>query len=424
MPRTRQRATKLWWLGPIVVYICMLSAMLLVGTVNSALGMGATEGRLQILIDENVELEGSASGGWDWTLVRLENLDYTGEHLITIRWVIVDPTMGDLYLDNLSFNENEVESFDQDPQSAGWSYFENDPENAVEFQVKSGSGVFGTDALEIKARRTTSPFTYAQFSKSFDLTGVDNLTVWSRGSWDMREISDVISHTVTYSIALLVAYLHVTRFERRRFWSSVGVRRQNAGWSVVWTFALSLVFTAILYFYWQAVQAVMGSDPQQQVQGFFAGSEEWYFVYLAFAFFFPVAFTEELVFRGFTIERFLVKGAIPAITLSSLLFTSLHLWYASFGLSALPLYGGLFIVAWWWGLAYYKTRNIFGVVLFHGLFNLGMVVEHFWSTPARAMLESSIFLFGVACLGYLIYIYLRGLFAEIEELVKPWEEKK
>jgi membrane protease YdiL (CAAX protease family) len=250
------------------------------------------------------------------------------------------------------------------------------------------------------------------------LTGVENITLWVRGSWDYREVADVISHALTYVVALLLVYLHVTRLERRRFWGSVGVRRENFRSSIVWVFALSVVFTAILYFYWQGVRVLTGADPQQEIRGFFGGSEDWYFAYLAFAFFFPVAFTEELVFRGFMIERFLVKGSFAAIGLSSLLFASLHLWYVSFGVVALSLYGGLFLVAVWWGIVYYKTRNILGLVIFHGLFNLWMVVEHFWSAQGRAVLESAIFVFGVVCLGYLVFLYLKGLFREIEELMK------
>ncbi len=397
--------------------------MLLVGTLTSALGMGAAEGRLQIVIDDNVELEGGATGGWDWTIVRLENLHYSGLHTLTIRWITVDPTSGTLYIDNLSFNDTTVEDFEQDPSSSQWQYSENDPENVLDLALCSDA-VSGSALWCFQAFSTTAPYSNAQISKEFDLTGVENIAVWTRGSWDMREIADVISHAVTYSVALLIAYLHVTRFERRkRFWESVGLRRENALWSVVWVFALSVIFTALLYIYWQAIQLFTGTNPQQEIQGFFSGSDEWYYAYLGFAFFFPVAFTEETIFRGFMIERFLVKGPTIAIALSSLLFASLHLWYASFGLTALPLYGGLFLLALWWGFVYYKTRNIVGLILFHGLYNSGLVVEHFWSSSARALLESGIFVFGVACLGYLAYLYLRGLFTEIEELVKPWEEK-
>jgi len=423
MPKRKEvkRTPRAWWLGAVVVYICMLSAMLLIGTLSSALGLGAAEGRFQILVDENVELEGISSGGWDWILVRIENLEYTGQHLITLRWITVNPTSGALYFDELKFNDNIAENFDVDPSkdNHGWSYFENDSENSLDLEQQTAYVASGSSGWVFRACTTTGVYDYVQISKSFDLTGVENISIWTRGSWDFREISDVVSHIFTYSVALLVMYLHVTRFERKKkFWSSIGLKRENAGWSLIWVFALSVIFTAILYFYWQVVQAMMGTDPQQEIQSFFGGSESWYFIYLAFAFFFPVAFTEEVTFRGFMIERFVVKGPLVAIGLSSLLFASLHLWYASFGVAALPLYGGLFLVAVWWGIVYYKTRNVIGLIVFHGLFNLGTVLEHFWSTSGRAALESTMFLVGIVCLGYLVFLYLRGLFTEIEELVK------
>jgi membrane protease YdiL (CAAX protease family) len=415
MTKRAPTRTKLWWLGPVVVFTVMLSVMLLVGTLTSALGMGPAEGRVQILIDNVIELEVGGIGGWDWTPIRLENLNYRGRHLLTIRWITVDPTVGALCIDSLSFNGAVIEGFERDPAASDWIYSENDPENAVTLGLGS-PGVWC-----FRASKLTAPYTNAQISREYDFTGVENLTLTTRGSWDAREIADVISHLSTYSVALGVVYLHVTRFERRkRFWSSVGVRKENALASIVWIFALSVVFTTVLFLYWQAAQLLTGADPQQEVRSFFSGSDSWYFAYLGFAFFFPVAFTEEIVFRGFMIERFLsAKGAPAAIGLSSLLFSSLHLWYLSFGSRALLFYGGLFLLALWWGLAYYKTRNVVGPIVFHGLYNFGMVVEHFWSASGRALLESGIFLLGVGCLGYLIYVYLRGLFTEIEELVKP-----
>jgi membrane protease YdiL (CAAX protease family) len=423
MRATPKKARKLghpWWLGGGVVYICMLSAMLLTGTLSSALGFGAAEGRLEVLIDDNRVLEASSLGGWDWTPAVIEGLDYPGSHLLTIRWITVNPTVGALYFDGLRFNENLIDDFERDPSidRGGWSYFEEDPENSLILEQQATYVASGSSGWALRAVSTSSTWSYAQITKTFDLTGVENITLWVRGSWDYREVADVISHALTYAVALLLVYLHVTRLERRRFWGSVGIRRENFRSSIVWVFALSVVFTAILYFYWQGVYVLTGTDPQQEIRGFFGGSEDWYFAYLAFAFFFPVAFTEELVFRGFMIERFLAKGPFAAIGLSSLLFASLHLWYVSFGVVALSLYGGLFLVAVWWGTVYYKTRNILGLVIFHGLFNLWMVVEHFWFAQGRAVLESAIFVFGVVCLGYLVFLYLKGLFREIEELVK------
>lgn len=227
---------------------------------------------------------------------------------------------------------------------------------------------------------------------------------------------DVVSHLVTYSVALSLTYLHVHRYEgRKKFWRSVGIKREGLTQSFVWTFALFVLFLIIISIYW----AFIGSEPQLAVKNFFEGMPAWYYGYLLFAFFIPVALTEELVFRGFMIERFLAKGATFAIMLSSFLFTSLHIWYLGFGLHALPLLSGLFMLSLYWGFVYWKTRNIVGLIVFHGLYNATMAVGYlFPGAQVDAAMNSAIFVFGIVCLGYLLFTYLRGLFMEIEQLVR------
>ncbi|MEW6592337.1 MAG: type II CAAX endopeptidase family protein [Candidatus Hadarchaeota archaeon] len=418
-PRKKEGYPGPWWLGTLIVYVCMLSTMLLVGLLSSSLGFASATGSMEVLVDDNVVASAVNAGGWDWLEVNTNVPGWSGQHNITIRWITIDGTLGAVHFDNLRLGDNLLEGFETDPTTSmnGWIYSENDTNNTISVQRQSERTASGAYGWAFTAPSNTGSGNSVQITKSFEFTGSENLRLWTWASWDMREFSDVISHIATYSVALIIVFLHVTRFERKKFWPSVGVRREGMMSSVVWVFALSVIFTGILYIYWGVVSAVMGSDPQQAIRGFFAPGPDWYFIYLSFAFFFPVAFTEELVFRGFTLERFSAKGAVKGVILGSFLFSSLHLWYASFGGAALPLYGGLFLVALWWGIVYMKTRNIFGLILFHGLFNLGTAVEHFW-VWGRVILESSMFIIGVSCLGYLTFKYLRGLFAEMEALVK------
>lgn len=227
---------------------------------------------------------------------------------------------------------------------------------------------------------------------------------------------DVFSHMVTYSIALSVVYLHVRRFEgRKKFWNSVGIKREGLTKSLIWTFALYVIFVAVITVYW----AFVGPGPSQQLTGFFEGLPTWYYGYLLIAFFVPVALTEELVFRGFMMDRFLAKGAAFAILASSLLFTSLHIWYFGFGIHALPLLSGLFILSVYWAIVYWKTRNIIGLIVFHGLYNATTAVGFLLpGAGVDAAMGSAIFIFGMVCLGYLFIMYLIRLFTEIEQLVK------
>lgn len=231
-------------------------------------------------------------------------------------------------------------------------------------------------------------------------------------------ILTVLEQLTVYSITLIVVYLHVSRFEQREnFWESIGLRRKNLGQSLIWVFALFVVFTGILAIYWQTTTAIMGTDPRVLVTAHFEAFPDWYFAYAFFASFIPVALSEEIIFRGFMIDRFSVKGPIFAIVVSSLLFSSLHLWYAGFGVSGVPLYGGVFLLAVYWGIVYWKTGNIFGLIIMHGLNNISLSVTHFFGESALNVIESGIFLVGVICLGYLAIKYIRGLFEEIHHLV-------
>lgn len=74
---------------------------------------------------------------------------------------------------------------------------------------------------------------------------------------------------------------------------------------------------------------------------------------------------EELLFRGVlqqNMEKML--GPLTAILLSSLLFTSLHIGWQSY-MDLLFVFG----VSLFYGLAFYKTRCLWGVTLSHGINN-------------------------------------------------------
>jgi membrane protease YdiL (CAAX protease family) len=383
---------RVWWLGPLVVFICMLSAALLAGVLSPALGVEAllVEKAENAQPEENIKFE-------IWTPLGVLPIEKNEDNndIIVI-------TFGFTNLTENTLREN-------------YAFSIHGEEGISLFVVLSPLENLKRDIELIVENRATGSYGFALVDQE------NENRVLGSGSFRWgppREISDIVSHAITFSVALGVVYLHVTRFEGVKFWPSVGVRRENLVRSVIWVFALSVIFTIVLSIYWTGIQSLTGTDPQEAIREFFKGAPDWYFIYLGIAFFFPVAFTEELVFRGFMIERFMVKGAVRAIVLSALLFTSLHLWYATFGAVSIALYGGLFMIAVWWGIVYYKTRNIFGLVLFHGLFNLGTTAEHFWGLWGRTILESAMFIVGVVCILYVVFIYLRGLFAEMEELVK------
>ncbi|MFN4133284.1 MAG: CPBP family intramembrane glutamic endopeptidase [Candidatus Hadarchaeales archaeon] len=379
-----------WWLGPLIVYICVLSAMLFASVIASAYGSEAI------------------------SVYEMENGPPPIDNLFVTIMENHEP---------MTIYENLLSVFTVN--------FSNLSENSVTKTYSMRLGDAQTDfSITLRAWENSSVpvvmsvenlgYGFHELLMTDETTGENVETAWVLRWRTGREISDVLSHVVTFTTALVIVYLHTTRFEKRKFWPSVGVRRERIVDSIIWVFALSVIFTVIIYFYWSAVQMFTGTSPESTMRGFFMASADWYFIYLGFAFFFPVAFTEEIVFRGFIIERLSPLGAAKAVVISAALFASLHLWYLSFGAAGIFFLGGLFLIAVWWGIVYHKTRNVAGLILFHGLYNVvqpGTVMEHFWPEGGVAM-QSLMFIFGVACLGYLIYLYLKKLFIEMEELVK------
>ena len=181
-------------------------------------------------------------------------------------------------------------------------------------------------------------------------------------------------------LAFLVIFLAF--WERRRslreIFSSVGLKRKGAVKSVFWSLALFPIFIAI------GLMAMMlsyflGSRPTSVSSN--GQTPLWYLWYMVIYSFFPVAVVEEAIARGYMLDRLMpqhpssLAKALPAILLSSLLFTLWHL-PAYLVLYPLPatwvvglLAGNVFPISVVLGIAYVRarTRNIIGPVLIHFL---------------------------------------------------------
>ena len=221
----------------------------------------------------------------------------------------------------------------------------------------------------------------------------------------------IVAEWAVYIIPLFVIYWYVRSFERKRkFWPSIGVKRKILGKGLVWALAIFVIIIIILAVYNQAVTWLMGKDPvEEQTKHFEEIYPDWYFVYFLFASFVPVGFFEEGIYRGFILDRLMVKGALFAILVSSVLHSSLHLWYVgALGITGIPLYGSAFILFAFFGFAYVRSRNIIGLALLHGLNNAMLSVRHFFGSQLVAGIWLGVILVGAVCLGYLGCGYLKG----------------
>lgn len=195
-------------------------------------------------------------------------------------------------------------------------------------------------------------------------------------------LSLLMNIAISYGVPLAFLVIFVAFWEKRRqskeVFSSLGLRSQGAARSVFWSVVLfPLIMIAglvgfMLGFFGTSATVSVSSNGQMPL---------WFLWYMVVYAFFPVAVGEEMFARGYLLDRLmpehpsgLVK-ALPAILLSSILFTLWHVpgYVAGYSFSILKssalLAGNVFPISVILSVAYVKarTRNILGPVLVHFL---------------------------------------------------------
>ncbi|HID91088.1 TPA: CPBP family intramembrane metalloprotease [Candidatus Bathyarchaeota archaeon] len=215
-----------------------------------------------------------------------------------------------------------------------------------------------------------------------------------------------LSALIQWSIYIIpLSLVYCLRPRGDGFWRSVGLRREGLFTGLVWTLALGLLFDIIIAGYVGAIEAVFGFNPSRMVSEHFERVlPDWYFACLLISSFVPTGLVEELVFRGYILDRFLARGPLFAVSLSSLMFSLMHLWYATtFGYRGLPLFGMAFLMAVYFGLAYSKSRNVVWLVVFHGINNVMGPLHHFFGARLTAIVDIALLMAGAASALYIAY---------------------
>jgi len=237
-----------------------------------------------------------------------------------------------------------------------------------------------------KFRETKGPFVVWLFITSYLAIGL--LFGGSSNGTLPKDISMslvlnlIIAMARYWGVILAFLAIFLALWEKRRslreIFSSVGLKRRGSVKSVFWSFAL-IPFFLVIYLISMMLSYFLGPFPTAV-----SNNEQipvWYFYYMIIYSFFPVAVVEETIARGYMLDRLmpqhpssLVK-ALPAIFLSSLLFTLYHVpsYLTLYSLSApwavALLAGNVFPLSVALSIAYVRarTRNIIGPVLIHFL---------------------------------------------------------
>jgi len=195
----------------------------------------------------------------------------------------------------------------------------------------------------------------------------------------------LIESAQVYGVLLVFLIAFLALWEKRRslrnIFSSVGFKRKGTAKSVLWSFAPFPLFT-VIGLVSMTLSNYLSSLPSLSV--FVSSNGQfplWYRYYLIAYALFPVAVVEEMFARGYVLDRLMpehpstLRKALPAILLSSFLFTIWHLptYLAGYGLPSLQiavlLAGNVFPISVVLSIAHVrsKSRNIAGPVLVHFL---------------------------------------------------------
>lgn len=198
-------------------------------------------------------------------------------------------------------------------------------------------------------------------------------------------LSLLINIAIPWGLVIVFLVIFLAFWEKKRslndIFSSLGFKSEGSSKSVFWTLAL-IPFFLVIYLLLMVFSYFLGPVSFPQSSGPSGGQiPVWYPYYMIIYAFFPVAVVEEAFARGYLLDRFMpehpssLAKALPAMVISSLLFTLYHLpSYLRLYSFSLPwavalLAGNVFPWSIALSIAYIRarTRNILGPILIHFL---------------------------------------------------------
>lgn len=192
------------------------------------------------------------------------------------------------------------------------------------------------------------------------------------------------SFGLTYGVWIVAFVVFLDVWEKRRslrdILSSVGLKKEGLGKSIFWGL-LILIPVGLVFFLVTAFFGSLLGPITQATNSSGASPPTWYTYYLIIYAFFPVAIFEEAFGRGYMLDRLMphkpsgIKEALPAIILSSILFTLFHVPSYVLVYSISPMWvvvlliGNVLPNSIFLGIGYVRsrTRNIGGSILAHFL---------------------------------------------------------
>ncbi len=179
-----------------------------------------------------------------------------------------------------------------------------------------------------------------------------------------------ISFIILYGIQVLLMLGTVWFFTLHRKKSrlrDLGIRYYSIGKTLWYTFISLIAIFIISFIYVFVMSSVLGIEaPSSKIEILIKNrSISNTILLIVVAFIGPVV--EEVFFRGFLYSAFKKNwGTLPALFLSAVLFSVVHLQVYSF----IPL----FLIGWLLAYLFEKTRSLFPAIFLHAVYNLILIL--------------------------------------------------
>ena len=192
---------------------------------------------------------------------------------------------------------------------------------------------------------------------------------------------------LVFALPIALMFVYVKGVERVGFWRSLGFA--STPWHRTFMFSLVLYFTVFAsgWLLFRAAEYISPTlpeaaryDPTAMTETFrdLPALAYWYMILTSIVY---AGFGEELIFRGYVLTRLLPNGQILSIALSSLMWSSLHLWYIPvLGSTGLWQHLDVILIGFIFGVAFVRTRNLIPLVLVHSYVNSLLPLSYLYDT--------------------------------------------
>ncbi len=206
-----------------------------------------------------------------------------------------------------------------------------------------------------------------------------------------------------FALPISAMILYVKRVEKENVWPSIGFRQASI--LKIMLFSLTLYFVVFIstWFLFRAAEFltprlpdVARYDPSALGEAFrgLPAIAYWYIIFTGVVY---AGFGEEVLFRGYILTRLLRRGLLFSVLASSIMWSSLHLWYIPIlGSTGIWQHLQVIITGLIFGVAFTKIRNLIPIIAVHGYVNILLPLSFLYPGSALNIATFVVLLAGFA----------------------------